>query len=346
MRARGRTEVQLTWATRAGPKTITRPLRTLGAEETLFFFGLYSLIGVFVVWSGLAVVVLAGRRAGAAAYAGWSVSSFVFMVTFFDYHSTAVLSPLFSLSTVCVCVCLVWMAYSFPEPPRKRRRAARGAGGVHGGRCGRGGAAGGGALPAPGSTPASLRDRHHRVREPGGAVGKHPDSAARGTRPPPPGAAILGAGAGGRAGGAGAGLLASAARRLGPVQRAPGAAVPGAAAAAVRRLLADPPQRPRDQRRADAADIRRAGADQRAGRGDRRVVGAARGGAQRRLDHAGALGGRRRDAGRPGGRRLSRQQPPVLRGDRPLSPDAAAAGRRSGVEGERDRSGARRSRPP
>ena len=112
--------MRLTWATRAGPTTITRPLRTLGAEETLFFFGLYSLIGVFVVWSGLAVLMLAGRRAGAAAYAGWSVSSFVFMVTFFDYHSTAVLSPLFSLSTVCVSVCVVWLAYSFPEPPSKR----------------------------------------------------------------------------------------------------------------------------------------------------------------------------------------------------------------------------------
>ena len=120
LHARGRSDVRLTWATRAGPTTITRPLRTLGAEETLFFFGLYSLIGVFVVWSGLAVLMLAGRRAGAAAYAGWSVSSFVFMVTFFDYHSTAVLSPLFSLSTVCVSVCVVWLAYSFPEPPRKR----------------------------------------------------------------------------------------------------------------------------------------------------------------------------------------------------------------------------------
>jgi signal transduction histidine kinase len=120
VQARGRSEVQLTWVARAGPTTTTHALRTLGAEETLFFFGLYSLIGVFVVWSGLAVLVLAGRRTGAAAYAGWSVSTFVFMLTFFDYHSTAMLSPLFSLSTVSVSVCLVWLAYSVPEPPRKR----------------------------------------------------------------------------------------------------------------------------------------------------------------------------------------------------------------------------------
>ena len=120
LRAHGRSDVRLTWETRAGPRTITHPLRALGADETLFFFGLYSLIGVFVVWSGATVLVLARRRAGAVAYAGWSVSSFVFMVTFFDYHSSAVLWPLFSLSTVCVSVCLVWLAYSFPEPPRTR----------------------------------------------------------------------------------------------------------------------------------------------------------------------------------------------------------------------------------
>jgi signal transduction histidine kinase len=127
LHARGHSHVQLTWATRAGPTTITRPVRTLGAEETLFFFGLYALIGVFVVWSGLAVLSLAGRRAGAAAYAGWSVSSFIFLVTFFDYHSTAVLSPLFAASTVSVPLCVVWLAYSFPEPPRRPHRLLRSA---------------------------------------------------------------------------------------------------------------------------------------------------------------------------------------------------------------------------
>jgi signal transduction histidine kinase len=127
LHARGRPEVQLTWSTPTGQTTTTRALRTLGTDETLFFFGLYALVGVFVVWSGLAVLMLAGRRTGAHAYAAWSISTFMFMVTFFDYHSTALLSPLFSLSTVSVSVCLVWLAYSFPEPPRKRRRVLQSA---------------------------------------------------------------------------------------------------------------------------------------------------------------------------------------------------------------------------
>jgi signal transduction histidine kinase len=123
--ARGGDEVRLTFATARGPLDVRRPLRRLGAEEAAFFFGLYALMGVFVLWSGFAVLALARRRAGAIAYAAWSVGTFVFMVTFYDYHSTAVLAPLFSLSTVSVQLCALWLAYSFPEPPRRLRRALR-----------------------------------------------------------------------------------------------------------------------------------------------------------------------------------------------------------------------------
>ena len=48
------------------------------------------------------------------------------MGTFYDYHSSAWLAPLFSLSTMAVPVFVVWLAYSFPEPP-KAQRLARGA---------------------------------------------------------------------------------------------------------------------------------------------------------------------------------------------------------------------------
>jgi signal transduction histidine kinase len=125
LRARGDAEVRLTFETEQGPKTITRPLRARGADEALFYFGLYTLEGLFVLWSGLAVLVMARRRAGAFAYAAWSVGTFVFMVTFYDYHSAAWLAPLFSLATVSFPLCVVWLAYSFPEPPRARRRALR-----------------------------------------------------------------------------------------------------------------------------------------------------------------------------------------------------------------------------
>ena len=260
------------------------------------------------------------------------------MVTFFDYHSTAVLSPLFSLSTVCVSVCLVWLAYSFPEPPRKRGRAARGAGRVLGRRRRRRGAC----LMVGPFLGMDLRPLRlavgaiafasllvlsatilFRLRAERGRRRQELRSSALGLAVAP---ALLALGFLSRMFG-------------GSAERAPGAAVPGAAAAAVRRLRPDPPQRTGDQRRADAADVHRARADQRAGRGDRRVAGAARGAAQRRLDRARALAGRGRDAAGAGRRRVPRQQPPVLRGDRPLSPDAAAARRRPRVEGKRERSG-------
>ena len=124
LRGSGRSDVRLTFQTHEGPITVVRPLRALGTDEALFFFGVYTLVALFVLWSGLAVLVLARRRAGAVAYAGWSVASFVFMGTFYDYHSSAWLAPLFSLSTVAVPVFVVWLAYSFPEPPKAQRLAA------------------------------------------------------------------------------------------------------------------------------------------------------------------------------------------------------------------------------
>jgi signal transduction histidine kinase len=55
------------------------------------------------------------------------VGTFIFLVTFYDYHTTAELAPLFSFETVWEQICVVWLAYSFPEAPRRHRRALRGA---------------------------------------------------------------------------------------------------------------------------------------------------------------------------------------------------------------------------
>src|SRR6478672_410311 len=127
LRAAGRTSVRLTFQTHDGPIEVTRPLRSLGADEALFFYGLYGLVGLFVLWSGVAVLVLGRRRTGAVAYAAWSAASYVFLLTFYDYHSLAWLAPLFSLSTAAVPVFVIWLAYSFPEPPRVWRRTLRAA---------------------------------------------------------------------------------------------------------------------------------------------------------------------------------------------------------------------------
>jgi len=126
LRAAGHPTVETTWRTHGGKVfTVTRPLMQIGADEPVFFFGLYALVGAAGLWSGLAVFLLARRRDGAIAYALWSIGSFIFMVTFYDYHSTAVLAPLFSLSTLWVQICLVWLAYSFPERPVHGRSILR-----------------------------------------------------------------------------------------------------------------------------------------------------------------------------------------------------------------------------
>ena len=110
---------------RQGRVTVERGIRTLGVDEIVFFFGLYALVALFVFWSGVAVMMLAWRQPAAKAYATWTLGTFVFLVTFFDYHTTGQLVPLFTLSTVVIQVAIIWLAYSFPTPPRRHRRALR-----------------------------------------------------------------------------------------------------------------------------------------------------------------------------------------------------------------------------
>jgi signal transduction histidine kinase len=123
----GRRQTTLTFRTRAGPVTVTRALRTFGVEEVLFFFGLYALTGLFVLWSGVMAVIFARRRSGAIAYGWWSVGAFMFLICFYDYHTTTRLVPLFAFSTVWVQICVIRLAYWFPAPPLRHRRALRAA---------------------------------------------------------------------------------------------------------------------------------------------------------------------------------------------------------------------------
>ncbi|MCC7542869.1 MAG: HAMP domain-containing histidine kinase [Deltaproteobacteria bacterium] len=97
-------------------------LRCLGADELFWFFALYALMGALLLWSGLAALRAAGRRAGARAYLALTCCGFVFLVTFFDYHTTRVLSPLFAASTFGIAVSLAALALNFPEPPEMGRR--------------------------------------------------------------------------------------------------------------------------------------------------------------------------------------------------------------------------------
>lgn len=121
--ARGQRQVRLTFSTKAGDVTVVRPIRHFGLEEEVFFFALYALVGVFSLWSGAAVLRLAQRRAGAVAYACSSIFVFILLTTFYDYHTTTRLAPLFSLGSVGTLVSVFWLTYAFPEPPVWRRRA-------------------------------------------------------------------------------------------------------------------------------------------------------------------------------------------------------------------------------
>jgi len=123
----GQTATRLTFETGKGEVTVERRIRTLGIDEIVFFFGLYALVALFVFWSGVAVMMLAWRQPAAKAYATWTLGTFVFLVTFFDYHTNGQLVPLFTVSTVVIQVALIWLAYSFPTPPRRHRRALRAA---------------------------------------------------------------------------------------------------------------------------------------------------------------------------------------------------------------------------
>ncbi len=119
----GQTRTRLTFETGKGEVTVERRIRTLGIDEIVFFFGLYALVALFVFWSGVAVMMLAWRQPAAKAYATWTLGTFVFLVTFFDYHTTGQLVPLFTLSTVVVQIAIIWLAYSFPDaaaPPPAR----------------------------------------------------------------------------------------------------------------------------------------------------------------------------------------------------------------------------------
>lgn len=125
IQAAGATEVTLTFAGTGTPRTVRRPLGRLGAEEIGFFFGLYALAGAFLMWTGVVVLRLAGRREGARAYAAWSAHAGVMLLTFYDYHTRAWLWPFFSTAGVGFAVFFFWLAYAFPEPPRRGRRVLR-----------------------------------------------------------------------------------------------------------------------------------------------------------------------------------------------------------------------------
>ncbi len=123
----GATQVRLTFSTTEGPREVTRPLLKLGTHEVGFFFGFYAVVALFLLWTGGMVLLMSGHRPGARAYAAWTVGAYLLFLTFYDYHTTARFPAAFSLGGVGFDLGFLWLAYAFPEPPKRGRRELRAA---------------------------------------------------------------------------------------------------------------------------------------------------------------------------------------------------------------------------
>lgn len=113
---KGRTEIELTLERERGTVAYVAPIVTVGLEEELVFFLLYALCAVLTVWSGCVAYFFAERRPSARAYLFWSIGAFLFLSSFFDYHTTARLPWLFGASTLWVTLGFLGLAMTFPEP--------------------------------------------------------------------------------------------------------------------------------------------------------------------------------------------------------------------------------------
>jgi signal transduction histidine kinase len=120
-----RERVTLTFRAASGDKQVERKLVPLGATEVGLFFGFYSVAALLSLWTGGMVLVLAGGRAGARAYALWSVGAYLLFISFYDYHTTCRLPVAFSLGGVGFDLGMLWMAYAFPAAPRRFDRPLR-----------------------------------------------------------------------------------------------------------------------------------------------------------------------------------------------------------------------------
>ncbi len=111
---------------KAADLLVQLPVRHMDGSTISFFYAMYALAAWFILYSGLLVLLISSKRSGGRAYAFFSVGTFVFMMTFFDYHSTARLVPAFAVSSVWVPVSFAALAYAFPAPPERHRGLFRG----------------------------------------------------------------------------------------------------------------------------------------------------------------------------------------------------------------------------
>lgn len=125
LRQAGTRQVTLEFQFEGRIRTMEREIQFRTFDEVLFFYVVYALVGWAIASSGIAVYLLARRRAPARAYAFWSVGAGVFFCTFYDYHSSALLVPLFTIGSVWTLLGFLWLAWAFPTPPMRLQRLVR-----------------------------------------------------------------------------------------------------------------------------------------------------------------------------------------------------------------------------
>jgi signal transduction histidine kinase len=105
--------------------TILSSISHFRTEELLFFFVAYGLAAWLVLWSGGMVFTVCGSPAARRAYTFWSVVTFLFLLSFYDYHTNAWLAPFFSVSAIGIPLGALWLAYAFPKPLQWRSAVIR-----------------------------------------------------------------------------------------------------------------------------------------------------------------------------------------------------------------------------
>ncbi len=113
LHAAGAREVTLDFARGAERIRVRRALTSTSTREFVWFWALYFLAGLVVAWSGM-VALAVSRTAAARAYALSALSTFLFLASFFDYHTARRLVPVFAAGTVWTGTGCLLLAIHFP----------------------------------------------------------------------------------------------------------------------------------------------------------------------------------------------------------------------------------------
>jgi signal transduction histidine kinase len=123
----GQSNIVLDVETRDGVRRMERRLLRVPGAMVAFFFGVYALTGLFLLSTGVVVLWLSAYRAPALAFGAWAASAHLIFTSFFDYHTSTAITPVFPLGVMGFQASLLWLALSFPSPPAWAGRKTFGA---------------------------------------------------------------------------------------------------------------------------------------------------------------------------------------------------------------------------